>query len=53
MTLKNTSIFCIYYFETIYAHKNENDNIGVFFNNKKISKSLLGFEKWTKINVQK
>uniref|UniRef100_A0A6C0KQA5 Uncharacterized protein n=1 Tax=viral metagenome TaxID=1070528 RepID=A0A6C0KQA5_9ZZZZ len=33
--------------------KNNNKNLVVFFSNNFFPKSILGFEKWTKINVQK
>jgi hypothetical protein len=34
-------------------YKNKYLKCGIFFSNKKKYKSKLGFEKWTKINVQK
>ncbi len=36
----------------INSYKNKYLIIVIFFSNKKNSKSNLGFEKWTKINVQ-
>lgn len=48
----NIQCFTYFGFVTIYRNKTKIKILVIFFSHKKILKSILGFRKWTKKNVQ-